>query len=217
MKQDKKKMLHVISKAAYNYEKYLNNKHFLIVFQEGRKTKYVQIGFRNMHFLHLTGVKTHLSAQRFYHACLCGKLAEKDVELDKGGKVQQKLMVLSHLHNLLYHSCWIGDFVNNGVVIRSDYFIGDTKAVLCVGFRHGKIADIPVTLYREDVRKMIQPVNKVLGIFVKRYNENAYSKCTYLAKGHYIDEFILSEEVVIDILEQKEEFHGKQNQGKTVE
>ena len=32
------------------------------IFQKGRKIEYVQIGFRNMHFLHLTGVKTKLSA-----------------------------------------------------------------------------------------------------------------------------------------------------------
>lgn len=210
MKQNKKKMLQIISKAAHDYEKHLNNKCFLVVFQEGRKIEYVQIGFRDMYFLHLTGVKTKLSAQRFYHACLRGKLAEKDVGFDNNGKVQQKLMVLPYLHDLLYHSCWIGDFVNNGVVIQSDYFIGDTKAVLCVGFRNGKTVDMPVTLYREDVRKMIRPVNKVLGIFVKRYNEVPYSKCTYLAKGHCIDEFNSLDNIVISIVEEiKEEPYGK--------
>lgn len=211
MKQDKKKMLHIISKAANEYEKYLNNKYFLVVFPKGRKIEYVQIGFRNMHFLHLTGVKTKLSAQRFYYACLAGKLAEKDVEFDGNGRVQQKLMVLPHLHELLYHPCWIGDFVNNGVVIQSDYFIGDTKSILCVGLRYGKTVDLPVTLYREDVRKMIRPVNKVLGIFAKCYNEKEYSQCTYLAKGHCMDEIKLS------IVEnKKEDPHGKQNRSQTV-
>ena len=93
MKQDKKKMLRIISEAAHDYEKYLNDKYFLVVFQKGRKKEYVQISFRNMHFLHLTGVKTKLSAQRFYGACLNGKLAENDVEIDKNGKVQQKLII----------------------------------------------------------------------------------------------------------------------------
>lgn len=211
MKQDKKKFLQIISKVAHDYEKYLNNKYFLIVFQEGRKIEYAQIGFRDMYFLHLTGVKTKLSAQRFYYACLHGKLAEKDVEFDSNGKIQQKLMVLPHLHDLLYHPCWIGDFINNGVVIRSDYFIGDTKAVLCVGFRIGKSVDIPVTLYREDVRKMVQPVKKVLGIFAKHYKETGYSKCTFLAKGHCIEEFKKLGDVEIDITNNKEESHGKQN------
>lgn len=211
MKQDKKKLLQIISKAAYDYEKHLNNKYFLIVFQEGRKIEYVQIGFRDMYFLHLTGVKTKLSAQRFYHACLHGKLAEKDVEFDSNGKVQQKLMALPHLHDLLYHPCWIGDFVNNGVVIRSDYFIGDTKSVLCVGFRIEKAMDIPVTLYREDVRRMVQPVKKVLGIFAKHYKEVVYSKCTYLAKGHCLEEFKELSDVDIGIKNDKEVSCGNEN------
>ena len=199
MKQDKKKMLQIILNAACDYEKYLNNRCFLVIFQEERKFHYVQIGFRSMHFLHLTGVRTNLSAKRFYNACLRKKLAETDVEFDKCGKVWQKLMVLPHLYNLLYHPCWIGSFVNNGVVIQSDYFIGDTKSVLCVGFRSGHNVDVPVTLYREDVRKMIQPVNKVLGVFSKRYDEISYTNCTYLAKGHYIDEFKRMYNVVIDV------------------
>jgi len=192
MPKDKKKALQIIVKAAEDYEKYLNNKH-------------------------LTGVTTKLSAQRFYQACLCGKLADKDFEIDKSGKVRQKLMALPYLHNLLYHPCWIGNFINSGVVIRSDYFIGDTKSVVCVGFRFGKTVDMPVTLYREDVRKMIQPVKKILVIFAKRYNEKIYSECTYLAKGHCIDEFKIILNVTDDICQEKEEVsHGKQNQSKTV-
>lgn len=206
MKQDKKKLLQIVTEAALDYEKYLNNKYFLVVFQRGRKNEYVQVGFRDMYFLHLTGVKTELSAQRFYYSCLSGKLAEKDLEYDKCGKVRQKLMVLPHLHDLLYHACWVGDFINNGIVVQSDYFIGDTKAVLCVGFRYGKTVDMPVTLYHEDVRKMMQPANKVLGIFAKRYNETVYSKCTYLAKGHNMEEFRIQGNVVIDV--QKEESGG---------
>ncbi len=110
MKQDKKKLLQIISKAAHDYEKHLNNKYFLIVFQEGRKIECVQIGFRI-----------------------------------------------------------------------------------------GKAVDIPVTLYREDVRKMVQPVKKVLGIFAKHYNEVVYSKCTYLAKDHCLEEFKKVSDVEIGI------------------
>ena len=120
-------------------------------------------------------------------------------------------MVLPHLHKLLYHPCWIGDFVNNGVVIQSDYFIGAAKAVLCVGFRIGKAVDIPVTMYREDVRKMVHPVKKVLGIFTKHYKEVVYSKCTYLAKGHGLEEFKKLSDVEIGITNGKEVPVGKKN------
>ena len=74
-------------------------------------------------------------------------------------------MVLPYLSELLYHHCMIGDFINSGICIRADYFVGDTRAVLSVGFRTGKRTDFPVTLYNEDVRKLSQPTNKVLAIF----------------------------------------------------
>ncbi len=93
------------------------------------------------------------------------KLSEHDFEIDNKGKVQQKLMVLPYLSELLYHHCMIGDFINSGICIRADYFVGDTRAVLSVGFRTGKRIDFPVTLYNEDVRKLSQPTNKVLAIF----------------------------------------------------
>ena len=93
-KYDKKAALKIIREAAKKYEEKLNDKHFLIVYQEGSDTKTVSVGFRNMNFLHMTGVKTQLSVQQFYEACLDSKLSENDFEIDNKGKVQQKLMAL---------------------------------------------------------------------------------------------------------------------------
>lgn len=63
------------------------------------------------------------------------------------------------------------------------YFVGNTKVVLSLGFKNGTRADYPVTLYREDVRKLTHPTNRVLAIFKKEYNQEKYTTCTYLAKG----------------------------------
>ena len=178
-KYDKKAALKIMVEAAKNYEEKLNDKHFLIVYREGNDTKTVSVGFRDMNFLHMTGVKTRLSAQQFYSACLESKLSEHDFEIDNKGKVQQKLMVLPYLSELLYHHCMIGDFINSGICIRADYFVGDTRAVLSVGFRTGKRTDFPVTLYNEDVRKLSQPTNKVLAIF-SRYYRNQHHQLHHL-------------------------------------
>lgn len=137
-KYDKKAALKIMIEAAKNYEEKLNDKHFLIVYRKGNDTKTVSVGFRDMNFLHMTGVKTKLSAQQFYAACLESKLSEHDFEIHNKGKVQQKLMVLPYLAELPYHHCMIGDFINSGICIRADYFVGDTRAVLSVGFRTGK-------------------------------------------------------------------------------
>lgn len=185
-KYNKKTALQIIVNAANKYEEKLNNNHFLIVYQENKSIKTKNVGFRDMNFLHLTGVKTHLSAQQFYSACLDRKLSERDFEIDSKGKVQQKLIVLPYLSDLLYNNCMIGTFINSGVYISADYFVGNTKAVLSVGFRTGKSVDFPVTLYNEGIKKLVHPANKVIAIFVKNYKHQYYEECTYLSKGHEI-------------------------------
>lgn len=195
MKYDKKKAIDIIVKAAVNYKKTLQDKAFLLIYQENGEIKTVQVEFRENHFLHLTGVQTSLSAKRFYEKCVSHKLSFADIELDKRGKAQQKLMVLPFLHELLYHNCMIGDFIDSGICIKADYFVGNTKAVLSVGFRFGKNADFPVTLYKEDVRKLSQPTNKVLAIFVKDYKKHSYTECTYLSRGQKIENLLTMEEI----------------------
>ena len=89
----------------------------------------------------------------------------------------------------------IGNFINSGICIRADYFVGNTKAILSIGFRYGKKVDFPVTLYKEDVRKLSHPTNKVLAIFVRNYNQQIYTECSYFTKGQEIDKLPVSEEV----------------------
>ena len=72
----------------------MQDKVFLIVYIENTEVKTTQVEFRDNHFLHLTGISTKLSAKRFFEKCLNEKLSPNDFELDKGGKTQQKLMVL---------------------------------------------------------------------------------------------------------------------------
>ena len=184
---DAKQALTIVLSCAKAYDDKLNNKHFLIVYQDKNEIKSCCVGFRDMNFLHLTGINTKLSAQQFYSACMNGKLSVKDISVDTKGKVQQKLAVLPYLPELLYHNCMVGDFINSGISIRADYFVGDTKAVISVGFREGKSADVPVTLYREDIKKLSNPTFKVLAIYSKDYNMAQYNKSTYLSKGYSLD------------------------------
>lgn len=198
MKYDKKKALGIIVNAAKKYDEYLKSLNFIIIYQSGSTQNFAEVGFRDLNFLHLTGVQTKLSAQRFYSLCIDGKLSEKDFEIDNAGKVQQKLMVLPYLHELLYHNCMIGDFINSGIMIRADYFVGDTKAVLSVGFRNGKNIDMPVTLFNEDIRKLVKPVCKVIAIFKKVYDEEKYIECTYHTKDIDFTKVTFPENVNID-------------------
>lgn len=188
---DIKTAIKIVTEAAKQYDVYLNDRHFMVVYQEGSEQKYVKFGFRDMNFLHLTGIKTTLKAKQFYQVCLDHKLAEKDIVGFTKGSTQQKLSVLPHLSKIFYNNCMIGYSIDNGVYLQADYFVGNTKAVLSVGFRFGKTVDYPVTLYNGDVRKMISPACKVLAIFSKQYNDTEYNKCTYLSKGQQIEKLKL--------------------------
>lgn len=183
----KEEALKIIISAAKEYDKKLNDKHFMIVYQVGKTVKTAEVGFRDMNFLHLTGINTKLSAPMFYSACISGKLSANDISLDNNGKAQQKLMVLPYLSDLLYNNCMIGNFINSGIYIKADYFVGNTKAVLSVGFRFGKSVDFPVTLYNESVKILARPVYKVLAIFYKGYNYSKYNCCSYLSKDQSIE------------------------------
>lgn len=167
----------------------------MIVYLQDNATKSVQVGFRDSNYLHMKGVKSRLSAPVFYDSCIKRKLSERDFEIDKNGRAQQKLMVLPYLPDLLYNHCMIDNFINSGICVKADYFVGNTKAVLSVGFRMGKSIDFPVTLYNEDIRKLTQPTCKVLAIFRKEYNEECYVKCTYLAKGQDIHKLLLPDDM----------------------
>ena len=191
---DRKQALSIILQATKEYDDLLNDKHFLVVYRKDSQILTCCVGFRSFNFLHLTGIKTKMSASKFYSACLSGVLSTKDIEIDKKGKTQQKIAVLPHLSKLLYNNCMIGDFINSGIAIRADYFVGDTRAVLSVGFRSGQLADIPVSLYNESVKILTHPTCKVLAIFRKHYNMDKFDTCTYLAKDYEINKF--SEKIV---------------------
>lgn len=174
--------LKIIIKAAKNYDAFLNGKHFCIVYHNEDNWEYVEVAFHDINFLHLTGVKSKLSAKMFYSAAISGKLSIKDIIIDSKGKAQQKLIVLPYLHELLYNNCMIGNFINSGIYVKSDYFVGDTKAFLSLGFIKGKKKDIPITLYNEDVKTLSRPVHKVFAIFMKKRNSKKYEECTYISK-----------------------------------
>lgn len=194
-KQDKKLALKIIVEAAKKYKDKLLDRHFMIVYKERGNYKCAYVGFRDLNFLHLTGVTTRLSAQQFFTACVEGKLSERDFEVDEQGKVRQKITVLPYLSKLLDNSCMIGDFIHSGIYIKADYFVGDGKKTLSLGFRKCRKTDYPVTLYSEDVRKLSNPTNKVIAIFKKRYNEKYYTVCTYLSKGQDVQE-LLSQDII---------------------
>lgn len=181
-KYNSEQILSIVISAAAAYSEKLLNKHFLIIYQDRNSNnsyKYKEIGFRDYNFLHLTGLKTSMSASAFFSAATSDRLSVKQFTTDNKGKCIQKLNALPYLSDLLYNHCLIGDFINSGISIRADYFTGDTKAVLSLGFRNGDTVDNPVSLYNEDIRKLTSPTNRVVAIYSKSFDAEKYETITY--------------------------------------
>ena len=60
---------------------------------------------------------------------------------------------------------------------------------------------------------MSQPTNKVLAIFARNYDQEYYTKCTYLSKGQEIGKLPIDADVkvLIDVDEHYEKWYNKTN------
>ncbi len=187
-KISKKEAIPIITACAKAYKEKLAGKHFLVVYQESKTIKYREVSFAGNNYLHFTGVQTGIGARRFFERACSNRLSERDFDLDPSGKAVQKLNVLPYLSDLLYNNCMIGTFINSGIQIKAEYFIGGTKTYISVAFRDGKSTDVPVSLYNEDIRKLTRPTCKVLAIFMKDCDASQYEQRTYISKGHNISD-----------------------------
>ena len=62
---NKEEALKIIIDVAIKYEERLRHNHFLIIYSQNNKINAVQVGFRDSNYLHMTGVKSRLSAPVF--------------------------------------------------------------------------------------------------------------------------------------------------------
>ena len=62
---NKEDALKIIVDVATEYEGRLRDNHFLIIYSQKNKISTVQVGFRDSNYLHMTGVKSRLSAPVF--------------------------------------------------------------------------------------------------------------------------------------------------------
>ena len=62
---NKEEALKIIIDVAIKYEERLRDNHFLIIYSQNNKINAVQVGFRDSNYLHMTGVKSRLSAPVF--------------------------------------------------------------------------------------------------------------------------------------------------------
>lgn len=160
----------ILVAAAQGYKEKLAGRIFVIIYKDlaSGTIEHKKIKFTQNNFQHLTGIKyaDYVSPRDFYKMCLNKMLSPHKIRFNPNGFTNMKLSVLNYLPELLYNKFWIGESINNDIHINADYFAGDTRCVVSLGFRKAK-EDYPVTLKRQSIREVVKKENPVCLVLVR--------------------------------------------------
>lgn len=171
----------ILVAAAQGYKEKLAGRIFVIIYKDlaSGTIEHKKIKFTQNNFQHLTGTKyaDYVSPRDFYKMCLNKMLSPHKIRFNPNGFTNMKLSVLNYLPELLYNKFWIGESINNDIHINADYYAGDTRCVVSLGFRRAK-EDYPVTLKRQSIREVVKKENPVCVVLVREIiDKNSWGVC----------------------------------------
>lgn len=183
---NQKEILKKLKESAKVYKENLQNTNLLIIYSKNKKVEYIEIKFLARNFMHLTGVRSiqsnekYKKANQFYNACLNNKLSYKDIIIKDDGTTKLKLDIILNLVNMDKNCKMLGMYDNSKERLITDMLIGNIH--MCVGLikEQGKYY-IPNTLLKEDIRKLIVEQYRIMGILKKKVYEEKY-QMTYINK-----------------------------------
>ena len=184
--------LRIVFACAALYEKNLSGNNVLFATVENGESAYVETLFQSQNFLHLTGLRTNLSSERFYDAALHQRLKLSDVSFKKSGVTELKLQVLPKLMAIHTTARMIGDYDHSQPLLITDKFAG--TVAMAIGFVYANGIYVPNTALKMDIRDISQKETrrKIVAIFVKPRNNIRYKRLSYIAKGLTIDDDALA-------------------------
>lgn len=180
---DKQKAIEIIVKSAKIYDNYLKDNNILIISKSQSTAKYdkFEAVFEASNFMHLTGITNNkVSPKSFYNKSLKGQLSPNDFDFKKDGTTKMKLLVLPNILTMSNDIKMIGDFNNLGVNLYAEKLAGNTIA--CIGFKEANGFYIPISILKEDVRKVIYNNGRVVAIFYKNKKDSKYSNIKHINK-----------------------------------
>ena len=196
--KNKEKLLKDLNHAKKIFDKYLLNKDFLYIYENKNDNliEYFEMKCTANNFLHLTGIKTNITASNFYSALSNGKISLKDIDYKLNGTTRLKLEVFSRLP-LLFNSsiqvCFQDDFftlrlqvdimLNKLPLNRKDIILGLKKIKKSNFF-------VPASILKEEPQKIGKNFSRVLCIMEKNRFDKKYSVIKYKVKDIDIDELL---------------------------
>lgn len=115
------------------------------------------------------------NAQSFYKECSRGTLSPRRIDLKDNGTTRQKLEVFIQLRYLMTSPNLLGYFNENGYELRADYFIGNSRKTVAIGFKNELSYDIPKTLLSKDLKLITGDPYPVISIYSKKISDTSYS------------------------------------------
>lgn len=189
--------------AAELYEKNLNNKNVLFVYEKKKEHQLCgfETRFLDRNFLHLTGIKYNGSAKHFYKDCLNKKLYMPAISINENKKTftYLKLDVLINAMSINEVARSVGDFDFHREQVKVEKMVGNVS--LCVGFskftNNGKEIKYyyPKTLLKDSVHYNVKKSNKIVAILSKSITDELYNEITYMAKDTTFARLFDNEEI----------------------
>lgn len=121
-------------------------------------------------------------------------LLNNRIEEKNNGTTVQKLQVFSQVNYLMTTPNLIGYFNQNGYELRADYFLGNAKKTIAIGFKSMDRFDVPKTLLSKDLKQLVDDACSVIAVFQKELSDRAY-KQIYESKHINLDRGKLPEEI----------------------
>jgi hypothetical protein len=189
---NKTEALRIVFTSAALYEKNLSGNNVMFVTTKDGQYDYVETLFQPHNFLHLSGLQTNLSKERFYDAALHQRLSPKDISFNKNGTTEIKLQILPQLMSIHTTARMVGDYDNALPLLVTNKIAG--TVTMAMGFVKANDVYVPNTALKKDIREITSRAarNKIAMIFTKPRRDENYKRLTYIAKEVTIDDALQS-------------------------
>lgn len=203
----KEDILKILQDGWEGYKTRILPNSYLYLYNDGQGIKTKQVAVRDFNFLHLSGVKSKLSAEIFTRKLRKKTLKQSDFYVVDKSYLNNKLKKLAELPDVVEQAHKIGSRLQD--LKNVDYLIGKNDVVLGLAkSKNGNGADTPSSLMSGDWNKIATNSCEILAILcMPKQGKKVYNKVTYCKQGEKINveqlpksiKQLCSQEVLIDL------------------
>ena len=167
--------------GARNYNKYLINKVFKIVCEDGTE---IDVRFFGSDFKHLTGLDSDLDNEKFYKNCVSGVIDIGNINDDQKynwSTLQTKGKSIEKIHELLYADCQktlLLELLHTNTFVFP-YSVKNVANNICVGFASN--ANKARSLRKASSSLNSKSQKSIVSIFAKLSERDKYHELVYIS------------------------------------